>query len=122
MTADEYWNQDSSLVIAYREAQKLREQRDNMLAWLQGRYVYDALCLASPLFHDLAKSGTRAKPYMDKPYEMQPANPDKNDNERQKQRGLTAFKNIAARFNRNFREREARRLVDTTGTATDKHD
>ena len=102
------------MVIAYREAQKLREQRDNTLAWLHGRYVYDALCLASPLFHDLAKSGTRARPYMEKPYEMQPANPDRIDNERQKQRGLTAFKNIAARFNRGFYEREGKRLVEDT--------
>ena len=112
MTADEYWNQDSSLVIAYREAQKMREQRENFFAWLHGRYVYDALCLASPIFHDFAKAGTKARPYVEKPYELQPSRPTKDENEQQQQRGLAAFKNMAARFNRNFQEREARRLVD----------
>ena len=115
MTYEQYWEMDSSLVIAYRKADRIRAERENYSAWLQGRYVYDALCCASPIFHDLAKPGTKAKPYMEKPYEFRPVKPDKDEKERMKNNGLMAMQNIAARFNKAFREREAKKLNGETG-------
>ena len=67
MTYEQYWQGDCALVKAYRKAEALRVQRANQMAWLQGRYFYEALCDASPLFHDLAKEGTEAYPYRDEP-------------------------------------------------------
>lgn len=69
MTYDEFWNQDVSLVLYYREAQELRDRRRNQEAWLQGMYFYEALCDASPLFRTTFKKGTiRPEPYVKEPY------------------------------------------------------
>lgn len=114
MTYEEYWEKDSSLVIAYREAERIRTQRNNFNSWLAGRYIYDALCCASPIFHDLARPGTKAHPYLEKPYEIEPAKPTTNENERKQQRGIAAMRSIAARFNKSFQEKEARKLLEPT--------
>lgn len=67
MTSAEFWEQDPALVLAYREAHRRKFEEQNRLAWLQGRYIYDALCAVSPLFHDLAPRGTTAAPYYSEP-------------------------------------------------------
>ena len=43
MSYDEFWNQDVSLVKAYRKADELRRRRQNEVLWLQGVYVREAL-------------------------------------------------------------------------------
>lgn len=67
MTADEFWNQDSTLVKFYRRADELRKKRKNEELWLQGLYVYQAIMRAAPILHAFAKPGTKAYPYLDKP-------------------------------------------------------
>ena len=56
MTYEQFWDGDCWMVKSYREAHKLRNKRDNEQAWLIGRYVYDAVCAASPLLHAFAKN------------------------------------------------------------------
>lgn len=68
MTYEQYWEGDCELPKHYRKAHELRLKRDNEQAWLVGRYVYDAVCAASPLLHALAKNGTQAHPYLERPY------------------------------------------------------
>ena len=68
MSHELFWDGDSTLVKSYRDAHKLRIKRNNEQAWLTGRYVYDAICAASPLLHAFAKSGTTAHPYLERPY------------------------------------------------------
>lgn len=69
MSYDEFWNQDVSLVVDYRKAQELRDKRRNQEFWLQGMYVYEALCDASPLFRFTMKKGTiKPEPYVKEPY------------------------------------------------------
>lgn len=69
MSYDEFWNQDVALVRAYRKAHELREKRQNAAAWLQGMYVYEALCDASPLFRFSMRKGTiKPEPYVQEPY------------------------------------------------------
>lgn len=70
MTPDEYWNQDCTLVKAYRKAEEIRRERTNTEAWLQGMYIYEALCNVSPVFHAFAKSGTKPVPYPNRPYAL----------------------------------------------------
>ena len=70
MSADEYWNGEVELAIAYREAYKLRRREDNFNAWLQGRYIYEALCCASPLFRSFGKGKIKAYDYAKKPYDL----------------------------------------------------
>lgn len=69
MTYDEFWNGDVSMVKAYLKANELREKRRNQELWLQGMYVYEALCDASPLFRFSMKKGTiKPEPYVKEPY------------------------------------------------------
>ena len=69
MTYDEFWNQDVKLVEVYRKAMELREKRRNQELWLQGMYIYEALCDASPLFRFSMKKGVvKPEPYAKEPY------------------------------------------------------
>ena len=68
MTANEYWHGDNQLPKAYREADRLRFERRNFDAWLQGKYIYDALCCSAPLFNSLKPH--EPTPYIDEPYKF----------------------------------------------------
>lgn len=69
MSYDEFWNQDVSLVRVYLKAKELRERQRNAEMWLQGMYIYEALCDASPLFRMSFKKGSiRPEPYPKEPY------------------------------------------------------
>jgi hypothetical protein len=69
MPYDEFWNGDVSAVKAYRKANELRDKRRNFELWLQGSYVYEALCDASPLFRFSMKKGVvKPEPYVKEPY------------------------------------------------------
>ena len=70
MTYDQYWNDDCLLVKYYREAFDIRKKRENESLWLQGAYIYDALCAVSPVLHAFAKAGTKPLPYPDTPYPL----------------------------------------------------
>lgn len=104
MTAAEYWGGDCTLVKPYRQAQRLREEREDALAWLQGRYIYDALRMVSPLFHDFVKGTPKAEPYMEKPYwELEKERRKKETEERMRQNGLAFMLAYAEKFNKNFK-------------------
>lgn len=70
MSADEYWNGDPAWAKAYREANKIRNERLNHEMWLQGLYIYDALCRVSPVLHAFAKGGTKPLEYPSEPYSL----------------------------------------------------
>lgn len=89
MTSAEFWEQDPALALAYRKAHRLRFEERNHLAWLQGRYIYDALCAASPLFHDLAKRGTKATPYYEEPIKFYHSEQERLEDEKEKLRQQT---------------------------------
>ena len=36
--------------------------------WMQGLYVYNAICSVSPVLHAFAKIGTQPQPYMSEPF------------------------------------------------------
>lgn len=68
MTYDEFWHGDVNMVRAYRKAQELRDKRRNQEFWLQGMYVYEAICDVAPVLHAFAKKGTKPEPYVKEPY------------------------------------------------------
>ena len=70
MSAREFWRGDVHLAKAYRQAERLREDRKNSELWLQGMYFYEALCDASPIFNPYAKAGTKPHPYSAQPYAL----------------------------------------------------
>lgn len=68
MTYDQYWNDDPELVRFYREAAEIRADRKNQELWLQGMYIYEALCCVSPVMRAFAKKNTKPVPYPKHPY------------------------------------------------------
>lgn len=67
MSPEQFWEGDYTLVIAYREAWKLRLHKENRDMWLQGMYIYEALCDVSPVLHAFAKRGTKPQEYLHEP-------------------------------------------------------
>lgn len=110
MSYEQFWEQDCLLVIPYRKAYMIRQENQNRFAWLQGMYIYEALCDVSPVLHAFAKSGTKVRPYPDKPYEFEsPKKKRKAELNAEKQENAVAFMHkLANRFNEQFgRKREA---------------
>ena len=70
MTPEQYWDGDPTLVKYYRKADEIKKERLNEELWLQGMYIYEALCDVSPVLHAFAKKGTKPQPYSDKPYSI----------------------------------------------------
>ena len=68
MTYDQFWNDDPALARYYRQAAEIKVERKNQELWLQGLYVYEAICDVAPILHAMAKKGTKARPYPDQPY------------------------------------------------------
>jgi hypothetical protein len=70
MTPDQYWDGDPTLTKYYRKAEELRRKRKNEELWLQGMYIYEALCDVAPVLNAFAKRGTKPTPYSDHPYSI----------------------------------------------------
>ena len=70
MTPEQYWDGDPSLPRYYRKAYELQRKRKNEDLWLQGMYIYEALCDVAPIMNGFAKKGTKPHPYTDRPYSI----------------------------------------------------
>lgn len=70
MSYEQYWEQDSALVIAYRKAYEIKQENINQQLWLQGAYIYEAIARISPILHAFAKKGTKPIPYLDAPFSL----------------------------------------------------
>ena len=70
MTYEQYWEGDPSLTADYREAHKLMQRRQNLNAWLQGFYVYNAIGAFAEILPAFPKKGAKIQPYMEEPIAM----------------------------------------------------
>lgn len=70
MSYDEYWYDDCYKAKYYRETYEIQIKHNDEQFWMQGMYIYDALCRVSPILHAFSKSGTKPLPYPEKPYSM----------------------------------------------------
>lgn len=64
----EYWHGNYAQLAVVRKAYEMQQERANYQAWLQGAYVYDALCMVSPVLNAFAKTGAKPVPYHKTPY------------------------------------------------------
>ena len=69
MTYDEFWNGDTASHRMYREANKMKIRSANMQAWVQGRYVYDAIGAMVPVLRAFSKA-RKPSEYPDHPYDL----------------------------------------------------
>lgn len=84
MSYDEFWKKSPYRTKFYREAHELKLKQKDELMWVQGMYIYEALCEVSPVLHAFSKKGTKPLPYSDKPY-MSKVNKKVTKVEREKQ-------------------------------------
>ena len=68
MSYDEFWKESPYRAKFYREAHELELKQKDELMWVQGMYIYEALCEVSPVLHAFSKKGTKPLPYSEKPY------------------------------------------------------
>ena len=94
MSYDEYWYESPYRVKFYREAYELKQKQKDEQMWVQGMYIYEALCEVSPVLHALSKSGTKPLPYARKPY-LSDMTIDEEDEKRKKQQQIENERLIA---------------------------
>jgi hypothetical protein len=70
MTPKQYWDGDPLLAKYYRRADEIKQKRKNQELWLQGMYIYEALCDVAPVLHAFARKSTKPAPYPDHPYSL----------------------------------------------------
>ena len=68
MSYDEYWYGSPYRARFYLEAHKIKVKQKDEELWMQGMYIYEALCDVSPILHAFSKNGTKPLPYADGPY------------------------------------------------------
>lgn len=68
MTYDQFFNDDVNLVRYYREAEKLKNKRQNEEFWLQGLYIYDAFSTVT--YNANRPKDKKAINYTEKPFDL----------------------------------------------------
>ncbi len=68
MSYDEFWYGSPYRAMFYRNSHKLKVKQKNEEMWMQGMYIYEALCDVSPILHAFSKKGTKPLPYPEKPF------------------------------------------------------
>lgn len=105
MTPEQYWEGDCTLVKYYRKAEELRNEKRNQELWLQGMYIYEALCDVAPVLHAFAKKGSRPSPYAKEPYPLTEKQVKENEEEKQRkltEKGKKFMEAMAASVNKKF--------------------
>lgn len=93
MTAEQYWDGDCLLVVAYKKAYDLQKRRRNQELWLQGAYIYNALLCVAPVFNPMSKSHEPEK-YLDEPVPLS----DKEAREREVRKQQRAYEDMMRRM------------------------
>ena len=96
MTYEKYWEGDPTLHKYYRKADEMRTERKNQELWLQGMYIYEALCDVSPVLHAYAKKGTKPHPYAENPYPLNEKQKEKAEEEHERITAIKAKRNMEA--------------------------
>ena len=105
MSPEQYWDGDPMLVKYYRRADEINRARRNQELWLQGMYIYEALCDVSPVLNAFAKKGTKPNPYTDHPYPISAKDRDaekKLQEQREREKARRYMESKMARLNKRF--------------------
>lgn len=120
MTYRQFWQGDVAAHKQYRKAYELKRVQENTMLWLQGRYVYEAICATAPILRAFSKARV-PNDYLKEPFditaEQRKARAEREARERYEriQRNVAAFAKV---FNA---EREKERS-DQTGEGEELHD
>lgn len=115
MTAEQFWDGESWLKIAFRKAYRMRIENEeriaDRIAWLHGRYIREAI-YSTPQFVAGFMKGMHLGEYPEKPYleiyaEKKKEEDRKRSEEDQTKLAMAMFQAMAAKFNKNFEKRQA---------------
>ena len=112
MSPEQYWDGDPTLVKYYRKADELKRKLRNQELWLQGMYIYEALCDVSPVLNAFANKGTKPLPYIDHPYAItnrERAEEQKLRDERERQKARRYMEAKMAAINTRFKSNQERK-------------
>ena len=78
MTFDEFWYGKPILAAFFREKHKIDIETKNQQLWLQGLYIYDALCVA--LNNSFSK---KKEKYLAEPFKLFPKTEEETEREKE---------------------------------------
>ena len=107
MTPEQYWDDDCTLVRAYRDANEMRRDEQNYFAWLQGMYIYHALGDISPVYRTFKPS--KPKPYLKEPLpltEKESKERKERDERLRVEESRARFRAMIERMNKQFLEKK----------------
>lgn len=108
MSYDEYWYGEPYRAKFYREAYEIQMKHKDEEFWIQGMYIYDALCRVSPILHAFSKSGAKPLPYPKEPY-LSKLN-EASETEEEKQQRIENERLIARIYFENWARETAKRF------------
>lgn len=107
MTYEQYWDGDCALVADYRRAQEIRNDMENQRLWLQGMYVYEAICCVAPVLRPLSKAKKPLR-YRAEPYPMRETAHQKSERiieEKQDEKAKSVMEMFMTQFNKRFEKK-----------------
>lgn len=114
MTPEQYWDGESWLKPAYREAYKLRMENERRSAdmhnWYMGQYIMSVLNATPLLVGGFVKPGAELPDYPDKPFfekqeEIKREEDRKKKEEDQSKLAMALFQAMTTKLNRNIEKR-----------------
>lgn len=107
MTYDQYWDGDCTMTKAYRKAYELKKEMNNEAAWLQGLYIYEALCCVAPIFRFSTKPA-KPVPYRGEPFPLKTEFSDKRQEQKREindNKAKSVMEAFMVTFNRRFEKK-----------------
>lgn len=104
MSYELYWDGDPEAATMYRKAYRLKQNMANEMAWIQGAYIYDALCAVSPIIRAFSKA-KKPEPYHQHPYGWKDSTTPPNEKTIENsndEKAKTVMEVFAASFNSRF--------------------
>lgn len=112
MTLEQYWHGDPRHYRFYRKAYEQRISHENYSAWLQGKYVFDAIVAVAPVLIPFSKG--KLGDYPARPYPLTPEEKEEQELEKMKQ-AAEALKQMTLQMNKRFEEKQQTEGVNDIG-------
>lgn len=107
MTYEQFWHGDAGLVKAYRKAFELKQDLENQSLWLQGMYIYEAICCVAPILRPNSKE-KKPKPYRTEPYPLNTSTSKEIEEKRRETNDAKAkaqMESFMVQFNQKFKKK-----------------
>lgn len=100
MSAEQFWQQDPWLAVAYRRADEIKRQNRSYDLWLAGAYTFNAASTA--VYNALKKKGARPQKYLEEPFRVIPYSEEEKEQiaARERQKTIDYFNRLTEKWNK----------------------